>query len=145
MNHKPDLSILALFVMLSFVVLAMSSPARAGSIELIDKFDSLHRAIENSDDENSLPKLWALIDEAVLDHLNTGKDINSLPQLFSRLAGYHEPKTAKRTVIGTAFFTTNRTKRQRTGLKHCMKDLHGMCSESILLSTTVSLGCILEG
>jgi hypothetical protein len=99
---------LIVFVLLTFFLsLVMSSPSSATPGQIAEKFNSLYKAIEKTDDEARLPSLWTLIDQVVLDHLNSGKGIDSLPQLFTELAGYNEPKTSTRTIIGNAVFYDN--------------------------------------
>ncbi len=108
MKMSPQSGKVRLFVFLMlFIGLSMLSPSFAAPSQILEKFNSLHEAIEKTDDAASLPSLWALIDQAVVDHLNSGKGVDSLPQLFRQLAGYNESRTSAKTVIGNAVFYDN--------------------------------------
>jgi hypothetical protein len=79
-NHRPPILVLAVYFFLS----VLSSTVFGASNETFERINLLYKTVETNDGK-SLPALWALIDQAVVDFLNSGNDANSLRVLFSEL------------------------------------------------------------
>ncbi len=102
-NRKHKLIVVVAVCALSLGIATLGYPASSQSIK---KYNELYKDIADSKNDKKLTLLWDLMDQIVLDYLNSGGNSNSLQQIYSQLSGYEGPKKSKKTLIGNVIFYT---------------------------------------
>jgi hypothetical protein len=96
------------FVTVGFVFFGIPWMGFSASTQTIEKFNSFYKShyedIRDGDHNKDLYILWDLLDKAAVDYLNSTENVNSLKGLYSRLTGYQESKTSKKTIVCDTVF-----------------------------------------